>query len=123
MFENVQLDFFPQIIPPLGNTSFSVVFLGRGEGEIKDYLYIHTSEGIFKYQVLLLFGFAIIIHKSKSLRLLLLFIYLKVKGASVESPYRVRSLSGVKLPLNATYTPDLYMHNPHPTVLQVICLY
>lgn len=41
-----------QIIPPLGNTSFDVVFLGREEGELKSHLFIHTSEGSFKYQVI-----------------------------------------------------------------------
>lgn len=42
---------FLQVIPPLSNTTFDVVFLGRGEGEIKSTLFIHTSEGSFKYYV------------------------------------------------------------------------
>lgn len=88
--------FQDKIIPPLGNTSFSVVFLGRGEGEIKSYLYIHTSEGSFKYQV---------------------------RGESVSSPYRLRSLSGVKLPLNASYTPAIFIHNPHSITLQILEVY
>lgn len=44
-----------QVIPPLGNTTFNVVFLGREEGEIESNLFIHTSEGSFKYQVRILF--------------------------------------------------------------------
>lgn len=43
--------FVVQVIPALGNTSFNVVFLGREEGEVESNLFIHTSEGSFKYQV------------------------------------------------------------------------
>lgn len=88
--------FEDKVIPPLGNTSFNVVFLGREEGEIESNLFIHTSEGSFKYQV---------------------------KGASISSPYRLRPLVGVKIPANATYSPLIYMHNPHSTPLQITEVY
>jgi hypothetical protein len=44
---------------------------------------------------------------------------LQVKGASVSSPYRLRPLVGVRVPLNSTYSPLIYMHNPHMTAIQV----
>ncbi|KAK0162678.1 hypothetical protein PV327_006435 [Microctonus hyperodae] len=88
--------FQDKVIPPLGNTTFNVVFLGREEGEIDSHLYIHTSDGTLKYQV---------------------------KGASISSPYRLRPVVGVKLPLNASFTPLIYMHNPHPEAMQVIEVY
>lgn len=88
--------FQDKIIPPLGNTSFDVVFLGREEGELKSHLFIHTSEGSFKYQVM---------------------------GEIISSPYRLRPFSGVKLPLNASYSPEILMHNPFETSLQLIEVY
>ncbi|XP_066999356.2 transmembrane protein 131 [Anabrus simplex] len=88
--------FEDKVIPPLGNTTFNVVFLGREEGEIESNLFIHTSEGSFKY---------------------------KVKGASVSSPYRLRPLVGVRIPLNSTYSPLIFMHNPHATPMQIVEVY
>ncbi|XP_026827483.1 transmembrane protein 131 isoform X2 [Ooceraea biroi] len=85
-----------KVIPPLGNTTFNVVFLGRDEGDIDTHLFIHTSDGTLKYQV---------------------------KGISVSSPYRLRPVVDVKLPLNASFTPLIYMHNPHPEALQVVEVY
>ncbi|XP_033217734.1 transmembrane protein 131 isoform X2 [Belonocnema kinseyi] len=88
--------FQDKVIPPLGNTTFNVVFLGRDEGEIDSHLFMHTSEGTVKYQV---------------------------RGISVSSPYRLRPLVGVKLPINASFTPLIYMHNPHPEAMQVAEVY
>ncbi|KAK9497853.1 hypothetical protein O3M35_003765 [Rhynocoris fuscipes] len=88
--------FQDKVIPPLGNTTFNVVFLGREEGIIESHLFIHTSEGTFKYIV---------------------------RGENIGSPYRLRQFSGIKLPLNATYTPLIYMHNPHSTPLQLMEVY
>ena len=52
------LDSFPchnlldlQVIPPGGNTTFDVVFLGREAGLVENTLYIHTSAGSFRYTV------------------------------------------------------------------------
>jgi hypothetical protein len=44
---------------------------------------------------------------------------LQVKGVSISSPYRLRPLVGVRVPLNSTYCPLIHMHNPHATSLQV----
>ena len=38
-----------QVIPPGGNTTFEVVFLGREPGLVENTLYIHTSAGSFRY--------------------------------------------------------------------------
>ena len=43
--------FKDKVIPPSGNTSFDVVFLGREEGLVENTLYIHTSAGSFRFQV------------------------------------------------------------------------
>ena len=63
-----------QIVPPDGNTTFDVVFLARQEGNVENTLYIHTSLGSFKYQVMnqnyeyLIFSFNLIgnLLKNKS---------------------------------------------------------
>lgn len=48
----IQYFFFLQIIPPGGNTSFDVVFLGRVVGNVENTLFINTSHhGVFTYQV------------------------------------------------------------------------
>lgn len=109
----------PQVIPPLGNTTFNVVFLGRDEGDIDAHLFIHTLDGTLKYQVRETyfnhnFNYAYVYDVLHNKMLL----HLQVKGTSVSSPYRLRPVD-VKLPLNASFTPLIYMHNPHPEALQV----
>lgn len=111
--------YLPQIIPPLGNTTFNVVFLGRDEGDIDTHLFIHTLDGTLKYQVREIyfdhsFNYAYVYDVLHNKMLL----HLQVKGISVSSPYRLRPVD-VKLPLNASFTPLIYMHNPHPETLQV----
>ena len=39
------------MVPPGGNTTFDVVFLARQVGPVDNTLYIHTTQGSFKYQV------------------------------------------------------------------------
>nr|CAD7588573.1 unnamed protein product [Timema genevievae] len=80
-----------RIIQPNGNTTFSVVFLGQEVGHMQSHLFIHTSEGSFKY---------------------------KVKGSSVFSPYRLRPMVGIHIPLNSTFSPLLSIYNPHSTAIQ-----
>jgi hypothetical protein len=40
-----------QVVPPGANTTFDVVFLARQLGNVENTLYIHTSQGTFRYQV------------------------------------------------------------------------
>ncbi|CAG9763470.1 unnamed protein product [Ceutorhynchus assimilis] len=79
-------------IPPNGNTTFKVVYLGRQEGPVESTLFLHTSNGFIKY---------------------------KVKAFGTFNNYRVRPIVGVKLPINSTFTPVIYMHNPHSEPIQV----
>ncbi|GFX31600.1 transmembrane protein 131 [Trichonephila clavipes] len=44
--------FQEKVIPPGGNTSFDVVLLAREEGPVEDTLFIHTSLGSFKFQLI-----------------------------------------------------------------------
>ena len=80
------------MIPPGGNTTFDVVFLGREPGIVENTLYIHTSAGSFRYLV---------------------------RGTGTPNPYRIKPLVGVKLPVNSSYTPTISLHNPHPATIQV----
>lgn len=106
------------MILPLGNTTFNIVFLGRDEGDIDTHLFIHTSDGTLKYQVIKDF-IAIVVLIQNIYICNKIFLNLQVKGISVSSPYRLRPVVDVKLPLNASFTPLIYMHNPHPEALQV----
>ena len=85
-----------QVIPPSGNTTFDVVFLGREEGPVENTLYIHTSAGSFRFNV-------------------------KAKGTP--NPYRLQPLVGVKLPINSSFSPLIRLHNPHPEPIQVLEMY
>jgi len=40
-----------QIVHPLGNTTFEIVFLARLVGNVENTLFIHTSKGVYPYQV------------------------------------------------------------------------
>lgn len=88
--------FTDKVIPPSGNTTFDVVFLGREEGPVENTLYIHTSAGSFRFNV-------------------------KAKGTP--NPYRLRPLVGVKMPINSSFSPLIQLHNPHPEPIQVLEMY
>ncbi|KAL4230243.1 hypothetical protein ACF0H5_010629 [Mactra antiquata] len=85
--------FQDKIVPPGGNTTFDVVFLARQEGNVENTLYIHTSQGSYKYQVF---------------------------GVGTANPYRLRPYLGARVPVNSSFSPLINMHNPHSTALQVL---
>ncbi|KAL3880716.1 hypothetical protein ACJMK2_032934, partial [Sinanodonta woodiana] len=85
--------FQDKIVPPGGNTTFDVVFLARQVGNVENTLYIHTSQGSYKYQVF---------------------------GVGIPNPYRVRPYLGAKVPLNSSFSPLINLHNPHSSPLQVL---
>ena len=80
------------MIPPSGNTTFDVVFLGREEGPVENTLYIHTSAGSFRFVV---------------------------RAEGTPNPYRLKPLVGVRMPVNSSYSPLIQMHNPHSEPIQV----
>ena len=63
---------------------------------VENTLYILTSAGSFRYNV---------------------------EGAGTPNPYRIKPLVGVKLPLNSSYSPEIEIHNPHPSTIQVLEMY
>ncbi|KAI5631995.1 hypothetical protein NE865_15292 [Phthorimaea operculella] len=83
-------------LPPDGNTTFSVVYLGRREGPVSAHLYIHTALGVHKYSV-------------------------SAKG--VASEYDVWPLLGLRVPANATLQPVLTLRNPTDRPIQVTEVY
>ncbi|XP_045530149.1 transmembrane protein 131 [Pieris brassicae] len=83
-------------VPPQGNTSFSVVYLGRREGLVTAHLYIHTSLGVHKYPV---------------------------SAIGVASEYDVWPLVGLRVPHNASVEPELTLYNPTDKNIQVSEVY
>ncbi|CAG2058134.1 unnamed protein product, partial [Timema podura] len=63
------------------------------------------------------------VKRSATCRVISSFIPQRVKGSSVFSPYRLRPMVGIHIPLNSTFSPLLSIYNPHSTAIQFIEVY
>lgn len=79
---------------PNNRTSFYVYFLPMTDKPAikEDVIILHTSIGQFFH---------------------------KVRGEVTGNPYRIRSILGVRIPINATFSAPIRVHNPHHTQIQL----
>lgn len=82
----------PQSVPPEGNATFSVVYVGRREGYVGAHLYLHTSRGVHRYPV---------------------------SATGVPSGWGLWPLVGLRVPHNATLKAHLRLTNPTAGWVQV----
>lgn len=83
---------FAQSVPPEGNTTFSVVYVGRREGYVGAHLYLHTSRGAHRYSV---------------------------SAMGVPSGWGLWPLVGLRVPHNATVKAHVRLTNPTAEWVQV----
>ncbi|KAH9638884.1 hypothetical protein HF086_012837, partial [Spodoptera exigua] len=88
--------FESKTLAPRGNTTFTVVYLGRREGPVAAHLYIHTSLGVHKYPV---------------------------SAVGVASEWGLWPLLGLRVPQNASVEPLVVLHNPTDSEVQVSEVY
>jgi hypothetical protein len=88
--------FVERALAPGSNTSFDVYFLARALGMTKSSLYINTNRGIFRYQV---------------------------AGVGVRNRYGLYPITNVRIPLNASYTHVIKLHNPTNYPMQILEIY
>lgn len=85
-----------QVIEPLSNTSFSVVYLPQQLGPVSSELHVHSTFGTRRFELL---------------------------GTATECPFRMQPLVGIRTALNATLVPEIVMYNPYAVPLQVLEVY
>jgi len=74
------------------STTFIIYFLPLSPGYFENTFSIFTSRGLIQYHV---------------------------RGKAENSPYRIQSISEVKMPMNGTFLAPISIHNPHSTTLAV----
>ncbi|KAL6067249.1 hypothetical protein QOT17_009046 [Balamuthia mandrillaris] len=84
--------FKQSVIPPLGNTTVSIVFLPRTVGVVENDIILQSSVGNVAY---------------------------RVYGQGVQNPYKLQPFVGVKVPADVTYSPPIEMYNPNDEPLQI----
>lgn len=88
--------FEERIIQPMGNTTFSVVFLPRQHGAITGTFNVQTSFGVIQFNM---------------------------TGIGMKCPFRLRPLVGLKAPFNTTLTPEITLFNPHSHPIHILEVY
>ncbi|XP_065201101.1 transmembrane protein 131 isoform X2 [Planococcus citri] len=81
-----------EIVPPGGNTSFDIIFVGKDLIPVSTQYHVFTSRGIIKYDVF---------------------------STCVENPFRIIPMASVVLPLNSSYSHSVTLRNPFPEPLLI----
>lgn len=102
-----------QTLEPEQRTSFPIFFLPTEESKksAEGLIHLHTSVWFSCFLSQSKFNFFLIKIGRFSH---------KVRGTSTHNPYRIRPVLDVKIPLNATFSAPIFIHNPHEREMQVV---